>query len=65
MLRRMWDEAGRAGQPEIVSIGTKPDPEKIAHLESIGVTEVAFGLPDKEPDEVRAYLDRLVGRLAR
>jgi probable F420-dependent oxidoreductase len=63
LLRRMWAEAGRAGQPEIVSIGTKPDPEKIAHLEAIGVTEVAFGLPDKEPDEVRAYLDRLVGRL--
>lgn len=63
MLRRMWAEAGRSGQPQIVSIGTKPDPEKIAHLESIGVTEVAFGLPDKEPDEVRAYLDRLVGRL--
>jgi probable F420-dependent oxidoreductase len=63
LLRRMWDDAGRSGAPEIVSIGTKPDPARIAELEQVGVTEVAFGLPDKSHDEVLAYLDRLVGRL--
>ena len=61
----MWVDAGRAGEPQIVSIGTKPDPEKIKHLEQIGVTEVAFGLPDKAPTEVRADHDRPVGRHGR
>ncbi len=63
LLRRMWTEAGRSGVPEIVSIAGKPDPARLEHLEGIGVTECAFGLPDKEPDEVRAYLDRLATRL--
>jgi hypothetical protein len=30
---------------------------------AIGVTEVAFGLPDRSPDEVAGYLGRLAGRL--
>ena len=63
LLLSLWDKAGRAGKPEIVSIAVKPDPAVIAHLESIGVTECAFGLPDKSDDEVFAYLDRLRGRL--
>lgn len=62
-LRSMWTDAGRGGSPEVVSIAVKPDQERIAHLEGIGVTECAFGLPDKSLDEVLAYLDRLRGRL--
>jgi probable F420-dependent oxidoreductase len=62
-LRSAWEAAGRQGRPEVVSIAVKPDQERIAHLEGIGVTECAFGLPDKSLDEVYAYLDRLVGRL--
>jgi probable F420-dependent oxidoreductase len=63
LLRETWVGAGRAGQPEVVALAVKPDPERIAHLASIGVAECAFGLPDKNPDEVLASLDRLRGRL--
>jgi probable F420-dependent oxidoreductase len=63
LLRRMWSEAGREGDPRVVALGGRPDPERLAHLEAIGVTDTAFGMPDKEPDEVVAYLERLAGRL--
>jgi len=59
----LWAAAGRAGQPEVVSIAVKPDPAVIAHLGSIGVTECAFGLPDKGEEEVKAYLGRLRAKL--
>jgi alkanesulfonate monooxygenase SsuD/methylene tetrahydromethanopterin reductase-like flavin-dependent oxidoreductase (luciferase family) len=62
-LQRLWSEAGRAGAPEVVALAVKPERERIDHLASIGVTECAFGLPDRSPDEVEAYLDRLAGRL--
>ena len=63
LLRSMWAEAGRLGQPEIVSIAVKPDPSAIAHLASLGVTECAFTLPDKDEDDVLAYFGRLRSRL--
>ena len=63
LLRRMWTDADRAGQPTIVALGGRPDPARLEHLEGLGVTDTAFGMPDKEPDEVLAYLDRLAARL--
>ncbi|MBN6041326.1 LLM class F420-dependent oxidoreductase [Amycolatopsis sp. 195334CR] len=63
LLRQIWREAGRAGEPEVAALSGKPDPERIAHLASIGVTELIFGLPDREPDEVTAWLGRLAGKL--
>jgi probable F420-dependent oxidoreductase len=63
LLRSMWADAGRAGQPEVVALGGKPDLARVAELEAIGVTECAFGLPDKPEDEVVAYLERLAGKL--
>jgi probable F420-dependent oxidoreductase len=64
LLQKLWVAAGREGQPEVVALGGRPDPARIAHLESIGVTECAFGMPDKDPDEVVAYLTRLGGKLS-
>ena len=63
LLRRMWVDAGRDGAPEVVALGGKPDPARLEHLAGIGVTESAFGMPDKEPAEVVAYLERLRDRL--
>jgi probable F420-dependent oxidoreductase len=63
LLRAKWRAADRAGEPQVVSLGGKPDPGRIEELESIGVTECAFGMPDAEPDEVVAYLGRLAGKL--
>jgi probable F420-dependent oxidoreductase len=62
-LQAMWTAAGRAGAPEVVALAVKPDPERIAHLAGVGVTECAFGLPDKSEDEVVAYLGRLRAKL--
>ncbi|MGB8650963.1 MAG: TIGR03619 family F420-dependent LLM class oxidoreductase [Mycobacteriales bacterium] len=64
-LRARWAAAGRSGEPEVVALGTKPDPARLAHLASIGVTECAFGLPDTDEAGVVAYLDRLAGKLGR
>jgi probable F420-dependent oxidoreductase len=64
LLQRMWADAGRDGAPEVVALGGKPDPVRLEHLAGIGVTESAFGMPDKEPAEVVAYLERLRGRLS-
>ena len=63
LLQAKWAAAGRAGRPEVVALTGKPDPERIAHLAHIGVTECAFGMPDKEPEEVVGYLERLAGKL--
>ncbi|TVT53054.1 LLM class F420-dependent oxidoreductase [Amycolatopsis rhizosphaerae] len=62
-LREQWAQAGRDGSPEIVVLAGKPDPEALAAWEDLGVTEVVFGLPDRSEEEVRAYLERLVGKL--
>ena len=35
----------------------------LARWAGIGVTDVAFGLPDRSPDEVVRYLGRLAARL--
>jgi probable F420-dependent oxidoreductase len=63
LLRRMWDEAGRAGEPDVVVISGRPDPQALAEWTDLGVTEVVFGLPDRSEDDVVAYLARLAGKL--
>jgi len=60
----IWASAGRSGAPEIVALDFKPVPEKLAHWERLGVTEVLFGLPDRSADDVAAYVERLAGKLA-
>ncbi len=63
LLQKAWGDAGRAGRPEVTALGPRPDPVRIAHLASIGVTECAFGLPDRSESDVLAYLERLAGKL--
>ncbi|MFJ8915493.1 LLM class F420-dependent oxidoreductase [Amycolatopsis sp. NPDC102389] len=63
-LCEIWHEEGRAGEPEISALGVRPDPEKLAELEAAGVTETIFGLPDRSPEEVEAWLQRLAGKLS-
>jgi probable F420-dependent oxidoreductase len=64
LLREKWHAASRSGEPRIVALDGKPDAERLLHWESIGVTDVLYGTPDRTPDEVLAYLDRLAGKLA-
>jgi probable F420-dependent oxidoreductase len=63
LLRQAWRDAGRDGQPRVTVLARRPDPAVLAHWDEIGVTEVAFGLPDRSPDEVVGYLGRLAGTL--
>jgi probable F420-dependent oxidoreductase len=62
-LRRAWSEAGRDGQPLVHVLAGRPEPGTLARWQEIGVTDVAFGLPDRAEDEVVAYLGRLAGRV--
>jgi probable F420-dependent oxidoreductase len=62
-LRAAWAEAGRSGAPRVVALDGKPDGERLASWAGGGVTDVVYGLPDRAPDEVEAYLDRLVTKL--
>src|SRR4051812_13101169 len=62
-LKAAWVAEGREGAPQIVVLAGKPDLELFAHWESLGVTELVFGMPDKSPDEVVAYLGRLRAKL--
>ena len=63
-LRHAWQEAGREGLPQVRVLAGKPDPDLLTHWAAIGVTDVAFGMPDRAADEVVAYLDRLAGKLS-
>ncbi|WP_121256194.1 LLM class F420-dependent oxidoreductase [Nocardioides ferulae] len=63
-LHRAWAEAGRAGAPEVaVLVARKPSPDDLAAWADHGVTDVIWGLPDKAPDEVEAFLGRHGQRL--
>jgi probable F420-dependent oxidoreductase len=63
LLHKIWQEADRDGEPRVTALAGKADPELLAHWADIGVTDVAFGLPDRSPAEVTGYLGRLAGRL--
>src|SRR5271166_979633 len=64
MLHDIWSGAGRDGAPQIVALDFKPVPERLAKWAELGVTEVLYGLPDRSEDDVRAYVERLAGKLA-
>jgi len=63
LLNKHWADAGRSGAPYIVALGGRADPERVAHLESIGVDEIVIGLPDKDEDEVLAFIAKMGARL--
>jgi probable F420-dependent oxidoreductase len=63
-LQRAWTAAGREGRPDVrVLIASRPDPDDLAQWAEAGATELIWGVPDKQPDEVLASLDRLAARL--
>jgi probable F420-dependent oxidoreductase len=62
-LRQAWQTAGRDGQPLVHVLAGRPDPDVLAHWNQIGVTDVAFGLPDRSEADVVGYLGRLGGKL--
>lgn len=63
-LHEIWRDAGREGTPRVVALDTRPDPDRLARWDAGGVTDVVYGLPDREASEIAGYLDRLRGKLA-
>ncbi|HVV18890.1 MAG TPA: LLM class F420-dependent oxidoreductase [Pseudonocardiaceae bacterium] len=63
-LRQAWRDAGRDGEPRVVLLAGKPDPQRLARWRDLGVDEVVFGMPDRTEAEVVAYVERLAGKLA-
>jgi probable F420-dependent oxidoreductase len=58
-FRAAVESAGRdPGQMEIVPFGSLPDPGKLDHFASIGVTEVVMRIPSAPRDVVMPVLDR-------
>ncbi|WP_301315345.1 LLM class F420-dependent oxidoreductase [Nocardia amikacinitolerans] len=63
LLHRIWREHGRTETPEIIALAGRHDAAQLARWAELGVTEAVFGLPDRDAEEVRAYLERLAGKL--
>jgi probable F420-dependent oxidoreductase len=63
LVKEIWLAEGRSGAPRICALGERPDRDRLAHLDSLGVTETIFGLPDRSPEEVEAWIGRLAGKL--
>ena len=60
-LREAFAAAGRdTSSIEVVPFGTLPDPGKLEHYRSIGVTEVVLRLPSAPADDVLPVLDGYV-----
>jgi hypothetical protein len=63
-LNAAWADAGREGDPRIVVLLTsRLEPGQLERWEEVGVDEVLFGLPDKEPEDVRKFIARLGAKL--
>jgi probable F420-dependent oxidoreductase len=66
-LPRLRDAVGAAGRDpstlQIIPFGSVPNPGKLEHFRSIGVTEVVFMLPSAPRDVVLPILDRQAAHL--
>ncbi|MGP3707426.1 LLM class F420-dependent oxidoreductase [Gordonia paraffinivorans] len=63
LLKRIWTEAGREGDPQVVVLDFKPVPGKLEKWREIGVTTVLYGLPDDSVERASGYLAKLAGEL--
>jgi probable F420-dependent oxidoreductase len=64
LLHQAWDDAGRPGRPQVHALAmSRPAPELLRSWEKAGVTDAVWGLPDRSPDEVTGFLQRLADRL--
>ncbi|UNO41442.1 TIGR03619 family F420-dependent LLM class oxidoreductase [Streptomyces sp. MST-110588] len=57
VLRRVWSQAGRQGEPLVVPYGVRPSPGKLARFRELGVKEVVLQLPSAGEAEVLRTLD--------
>lgn len=64
LLKKIWADAGRDHDPQIVVLDFKPDAVKLEKWRELGVGTVLYGTPDDDADKARGYLERLAGKLA-
>ena len=58
MLRRAWEDAGRAaGDLQVVPYAVLPAPGKLAHYAELGIEEVVLQLPSADETGVLKVLD--------
>ena len=62
-LQQLWTAAGRDGAPRVVALATRPDPASLTAWSAGGVTDVVYGLPDRDASDIDGYLDRLRAKL--
>ncbi|HYG93602.1 MAG TPA: LLM class F420-dependent oxidoreductase [Nocardioides sp.] len=63
-LRKAWADAGREGEPDVrILVAKRPTDEDFADWTAARPRELIWGVPDADPDDVLAYLDKLAGRL--
>ena len=63
-LHAAWREAGREGKPRVVVlVAGRLEDGQLERWAEAGVDEVLFGLPDREPEEVRQFIARLGHRM--
>lgn len=63
LLKRIWHDAGRDGEPQIVILDVRPVPERLEQWRELGVSTVLYGLPDDSVERASGYLAKLAGKL--
>ncbi|MCF8610241.1 LLM class F420-dependent oxidoreductase [Gordonia sp. HY285] len=63
LLKQIWADAGRDGDPQIVVLDFKPVAEKLDKWRELGVTTVLYGVPDDSEERASGYLAKLAGKL--
>src|SRR5690606_6416258 len=64
LLGRMWVDAGRDGEPEVVALDTTPA-DRIEEFAELGVTEAVIALPDVSRDDALRHLDDMTRKIDR
>lgn len=63
LLNKVWSDQGRASTPRVFALAGRHNVDELAEWESLGVTDVVYGLPDFEADAVAGYIAKLGGKL--
>lgn len=63
LLKRIWADAGRSGDPQIVVLDFKPVADKLDKWRELGVSTVLYGVPDDSEERASGYLTKLASKL--
>lgn len=63
LLRSIWADGGREGEPQIVVLDVKPVADRLDRWREIGVGTVLYGVPDDSVQRATDYLARLADKV--